>query len=248
MELSKNKIKYFASFSKKKIREEEGKFVVEGNKMVAELLLSDFEVECIVATADWIAENKPRCDCYEATKEDLTKVSLLQNPQDVWALAKMKDYTAISQIHDLTLALDGVQDPGNMGTIIRLADWFGIQHVVCSQECVDVYNPKVVQATMGAIFRIHVSYVDLPQWLASLKNTEILAADMEGDNVYINSVPQNVVLVMGNEGNGISDAVSKLVSRNIHIPSFNTTGKTSESLNVAVATAILCSEIRRKNM
>lgn len=248
MELSKNKIKYFASFSKKKIREEEGKFVVEGNKMVAELLLSDFEVESIVATADWIAENKPRCDCYEATKEDLTKVSLLQNPQDVWALAKMKDHTAISQIQDFTLALDGIQDPGNMGTIIRLADWFGIQHIVCSKECVDVYNPKVVQATMGAIFRVQVHYVDLPKWLSQLQGFDIAAADMEGDNVYTHSVSSKTVLVMGNEGNGISDAVSNIVNRKLHIPSFNTTGTTSESLNVAVATAILCSEIRRKNM
>lgn len=248
MELSKNKIKYFSSFAKKKNRDEEGKFVVEGNKMVAELLHSNFVVDSIVATPEWLSAHKPKCEYFEATKEDISRVSLLQNPQDVWALARMKEPSQSFEIQDFTLALDGIQDPGNMGTIIRLADWFGIQHIVCSKECVDVYNPKVVQATMGAIFRVQVHYVDLPKWLSQLQGFDIAAADMEGDNVYTHSVSSKTVLVMGNEGNGISDAVSNIVNRKLHIPSFNTTGTTSESLNVAVATAILCSEIRRKNM
>ncbi len=246
MELSKNKIKYFSLFAKKKIREEEGKFMVEGNKLVDELLHSNFKVECVVATKEWLAENKPQCEWYEASHEEIAKISLLQNPQDVWALAQCKTNDSTINTNGLVLALDGIQDPGNMGTIIRLADWFGISQIICSKECVEVYNPKVVQATMGSIFRIQVNYVDLPTFLSTVKDTEIFAADMFGENVYTATIPQNAILVMGNEGNGISDAVSKIVNRTIHIPSFNTTGKTSESLNVAVATAILCSEFRRK--
>lgn len=246
MELSKNKIKYLSSFSKKKNREEEGKFIVEGNKMVKELLDTDFEIECIVATNEWILENNPKCDYFVANHEDIEKISLLQNPQNAWALVKQKEYKQPTSISGLILALDGVQDPGNMGTIIRLADWFGITHILCSNECVDVYNPKVVQATMGSIFRINIQYVDLPTYLSQIKDYEILAADMEGENIYTTSIAQNAILVMGNEGNGISDAVAQLVDRKVHIPSFNTTGKTSESLNVAIATAILCSEIKRK--
>ncbi|MCQ2959205.1 MAG: RNA methyltransferase [Bacteroidales bacterium] len=248
MELSKNKIKYFCSFSKKKIREEEHKFIVEGNKLVEELLHSDFKIECVVATKQWIDENQPQCDFYIANHEDISKISLLQNPQDVWALVNCKQSNSEINTHGLVLALDGIQDPGNMGTIIRLADWFGISQIICSNECVEIYNPKVVQATMGSIFRINVNYVDLPAFLKNVKNTEIFSADMAGENVYTAEIPENAILVMGNEGNGISDEVSQLANRTIHIPSFNKTGKTSESLNVAVATAILCSEFRRKTV
>lgn len=248
MELSKNKIKYFSSFAKKKTRDEEQLFVVEGNKLVSELLQSDFCTKCVVATPEWLAEHAVSCECYEVAHEDISKISLLQNPQDVWALACYKQSDSPIDTNGLVLALDGIQDPGNMGTIIRLADWFGIRHIVCSKGCVDVYNPKVVQATMGAIFRVAIHYVDLPQFLKTVSNTEIFAADMHGENIYTSELPQNAILVMGNEGNGISDAVSDCVDRTIHIPSFNTTGKTSESLNVAVATAILCSEFKRRNV
>lgn len=245
MELSKNKIKYFSSFAKKKTREEEQMFIVEGNKLVNELLQSDFQVESIVATREWIAENTPKCAVFEASSDDIAKISQLQHPQDVWALAHTKTQAFQSLPNGLTLALDGIQDPGNMGTIIRLADWFGVSQIICSNECVEIYNPKVVQATMGAIFRVNVHYVDLPAFLKK-QQTEIFAADMFGENIYTAPLPQNAILVMGNEGNGISDAVSAIVNRTIHIPSFNTTGKTSESLNVAVATAILCSEFKRR--
>lgn len=246
MELSKNKIRYFSSFAKKKIRDEEQRFVVEGNKLVAELLQSDFHTCSIVATKEWLKEHSPQCECYEATHEEISKISLLQHPQDVWALACYKDFGRLIDTSGLVLALDGVQDPGNMGTIIRLADWFGIRQIVCSIGCVDVYNPKVVQATMGSIFRVSIQYVDLPMFLKNVESPEIFAADMQGENIYTANLPQNAILVMGNEGNGISDAVAALVDRTIHIPSFNTTGKTSESLNVAVATAILCSEFKRR--
>ena len=157
-----------------------------------------------------------------------------------------KDNDTPTTLQGLVLALDGVQDPGNLGTIIRLADWFGVSQIICSTDCVDVYNPKVVQATMGAVFRMPVRYVDLPEFLKKTNGCVTFAADMAGENVYEAELPQNAVLVMGNEGNGISDEVAQLVNRTIHIPSFNTTGKTSESLNVAVATAILCSEFKRR--
>ena len=248
MELSKNKLKYFASFGKKKVRDEEQKFVVEGNKSVEELLQSSFRVEAIVATREWLDTHTIPCESYEASHEEIEKISLLQHPQDVWALAYCKDYGSQTTLHGLVLALDGVQDPGNLGTIIRLADWFGVSQIICSTDCVDVYNPKVVQATMGAIFRMPVRYVDLPEFLRNTKECVTFAADMAGENVYEAELPENAVLVMGNEGNGISDAVASLVNRTIHIPSFNTTGKTSESLNVAVATAILCSEFKRRTI
>ncbi len=248
MELSKNKIKYFASFGKKKTREEEGLFVVEGTKMVEELLNSSFTTECIVATEEWFSTHNQKCECYTASHDDIARISLLQNPQDVWALAHFPTETKECTIGSgLTLALDGVQDPGNMGTIIRLADWFGVEQILCSEDCVDTFNPKVVQATMGSVFRIPTHYVDLPNFLATCK-TPIFVADMEGENVYTTQIPLDAILVMGNEGNGISDAVAKCATNAIHIPSFNTTGKTSESLNVAVATAILCSEFCRRKL
>ena len=248
MELSKNKIKYFTSFAKKKTREEEGKFIVEGNKLVEELLHSDFKIESIVATKEWLEANHPNCECYEATCDDIAKISLLQHPQDVWALACCRENNEIENLSGLILALDGIQDPGNLGTIIRLADWFGIQTILCSKDCVDVYNPKVVQATMGSVFRINVHYVDLPRILSLLSNFEIVTADMSGENVYSAQLQKNAILVMGNEGNGISDAIAKIANRTLHIPTFNKTERTSESLNVAVATAILCSEFRRRDL
>lgn len=247
MELSKNKIKYFSSFAKKKVRDELNLFVVEGNKMVEELLRSDFSIDSIVATKDWIASHNLSCEVYEATYDELSKISLQQHPQDVWALARYKENQPFAYEKGLVIALDGIQDPGNMGTIIRLADWFGVMHVVCSRQCVDVYNPKVVQATMGALFRVEVHYVDLQKFLSEQKNVEIFAADMDGENLYTADLPHDAIVVMGNEGNGISDEVSTIVNRTIHIPSFNTTGSTSESLNVAVATAVICSEFKRRN-
>lgn len=249
MEISKNKIKYFASFAKKKTRDEEGLFIVEGNKMVAELLQTDFQVEAIVATKEWLSNNKLCCEYYEASHEEIRKISLLQHPQDVWALVKKKGFSRDFELKEkLVLALDGVQDPGNMGTIIRLADWFGITQIICSNECVDVYNPKVVQATMGAIYRMSVNYVDLPAFLAKQNNREIYIADMSGENVYTTVLSQKAILVMGNEGNGISEEVAKVATKKIHIPTFNENGQTSESLNVAIATAVLCSEFKRRTI
>lgn len=248
MEISKNKIKYFATFAKKKIRDEAESFIVEGNKMVAELLQTDFQIEAIVATKEWLASNKLNCEYYEATHEEISKISLLQHPQDVWALVKKKPFNPDFVLNNsLVLALDGVQDPGNMGTIIRLADWYGISQIICSKDCVDVYNPKVVQATMGAIYRISVNYVDLPAFLFSQKDREIYIADMCGENVYTTDLKQKAILVMGNEGNGISEEVAAIATKKIHIPTFNE-NQTSESLNVAIATAVLCSEFKRRTI
>lgn len=247
MTLSKNKLKYLTGFAKKKVREEEGKFIVEGNKLVDELLHSDFETECIVATADWLSSHTLPCECIEVSHDELAKLSLLQHPQDVWALAHCKERGRATATKGLYLALDGIQDPGNMGTIIRLADWFGIEGVFCSRDTVELYNPKVVQATMGAIFRVPVFSVDLPQFLKDA-SIPVFAADLSGENAYTTDLPHDGILVMGNEGNGISDAVAAVVNRTIHIPTFNTKGRTSESLNVAVATAILCSEFKRRTL
>ncbi len=248
MEISKNKIKYFATFAKKKIRDESGLFIVEGNKMVAELLQTDYQIEAIVATKEWLTNNTLRCEYYEATYEEISKISLLQHPQDVWALVRKKSISSdIVLNNSLILALDGVQDPGNMGTIIRLADWYGISQIICSKECVDVYNPKVVQATMGAIYRVSVIYVDLSLFLSNQIDQEIYIADMSGENVYTTELKQKAILVMGNEGNGISEEVAKVATKKIHIPTFNV-NQTSESLNVAIATAVLCSEFKRRTI
>ena len=153
------------------------------------------------------------------------------------------------EVNALCMGLDDVQDPGNVGTIVRLADWFGIEQIYASQHTADVFSPKVVQATMGALARVRVEYVDLPLFLSSLPSQlPIMGTFLEGNNVYESKLPANGILIMGNEGNGISEAVGKLVTQRLHIPNFPQGRLTSESLNVAIATAIVCSEFRRRIM
>ena len=169
-------------------------------------------------------------------------------PQSVVALFKKPtyqlDYKSLGS--QLSLMLDTVQDPGNLGTIIRIADWFGIENVICSKETVDVYNPKVVQATMGALSRVRVHYLDLEKMLQDLKGVPVFGTFLEGDDIYEETLPPSGIIVMGNEGNGISSNVKKYVDRKLYIPNFPQSRDTSESLNVAVATAIVCSEFRRR--
>ena len=249
MPISKNKIKYIRSLEQKKTRREEGVFVAEGPKLTSDLL-GRFHCRYLAATAEWM-NTHPLVQVDEkdiANLEDLQRASLLKTPQDVIAVfVQRNEVTDASVIErELCLALDDVQDPGNLGTIIRIADWFGIEHIFCSLGTADVYNPKVVQATMGALARVHVHYLSLTELIEGLKEVPVYGTFLDGTNIYKQSLSETGLIVMGNEGNGISAEVRKLINRKLYIPNFPAGRSTSESLNVAVATAITCAEFRRR--
>lgn len=254
--LSKNKIKFIQSLSRKKNRDEQGVFLVEGNKMVEEAIRSDFKIDLIACTAKYALQFKDldnRCgELIITDNELLAKASLLQNPQDALAIVQQPfyEFNQIDFNKELCLALDFIQDPGNLGTILRLADWFGINHIICSENTVDLYNPKVVQASMGAIFRIKTHVADLPLFLEPLAQIGIplYGTFLEGKNIYREPLSSNGIIVLGNEGNGISKEVTKLVTHQLLIPDFSTHQNKPESLNVAVAAAICCSEFRRRSL
>ena len=174
--------------------------------------------------------------------------SLLKTPQDVLAVFNQpqSDYSLVDIKHSLCIALDDVQDPGNLGTIIRIADWFGIEHIFCSQGTVDVYKPKTVQATMGALARVKMHYCSLPSLIASLEDVPVYGTFLDGKDMYEETLSANGLIVMGNEGNGISKEIASLVNKRLYIPNYPKGQETSESLNVAVATAVICAEFRRR--
>ncbi|MFA5326674.1 MAG: RNA methyltransferase [Prolixibacteraceae bacterium] len=252
--LSKNKIKLIQSLNRKKGRDESGLFLVEGNKLVEEALRSEFKIETLICTSEFLLQNpEAKYKAQELVETDsstLQKTSLLQSPQDSMALVYLPETEkpGFSLETDLVLALDFVQDPGNLGTILRVADWFGIETVVCSSNTVDAYNPKVVQASMGAIFRVKIWYTGLESFLdeASQNHTPVYGTFMNGKNIYTEKLTGNGIVVLGNEGNGISDQVSKFINRRITIPTFSVQGNKPESLNVAIAASICCSEFRRR--
>lgn len=255
-DLSKNNIKYIQSLKNKKDREEYGVFVAEGDKMVSELLLT-MRCRMLVATSDFVKSAKEslpnsRVDEWiEVSKKELQRVSFLKNPQQVLAVFYQPEYNyELSSLKDqLCLALDGIQDPGNMGTIIRLADWYGIEHIFCSVDTVDVFNPKVVQATMGALARVKVHYLDLPAFLESISDyLPVYGTYLDGEDMYKADIRENGIIVMGNEGNGIRPDTGEFVSDKLFIPNYPAQRHTSESLNVSVATAIICSEFRRRSL
>ena len=250
MNLSKNRIKYIHSLELKKIRKQEKVFLAEGHKLVEELL-DRFKCRFLVATSEWLTQNNPSVyveEIYEVSEEELAKASLQKSPQQVLAVfEKPNDYYDKELFNNsLCLALDDVQDPGNLGTILRIADWFGIEHIFCSPNTVDVYSPKAIQATMGAIARVQVHYTPLVELITSLNNIPIYGTFLDGENIYSQSLSNNGIIIMGNEGNGISREIEKLVDRKLFIPNYPKERSTSESLNVAIATAITCAEFRRK--
>ena len=249
--LSKNKIKYIRSLELKKNRKEEKVFVAEGHKLVGDLL-GHFPCRLLVAIPSWL-EKHPRVqadEIIEVTPDELTRASLQKTPQEVLAIFEQPTWTyeveAVSK--SLCLALDDIQDPGNLGTIIRLADWFGIEHIFCSQGTVDVYNPKTIQATMGALVRVKLHYCHLPSLIASLGNVPVYGTFLDGENMYGKELASHGLIVMGNEGNGIGEEVAKLVNERLYIPNYPPQRETSESLNVAVATAVICAEFRRRTV
>lgn len=251
--LSKNKQKFLRLLAQKKHRDEQGLFIAEGPKVVADLL-PVLSCHSLFATSEWLASHSDvRADeIIEVTPSELERASLLKTPRDVIAVFRTPAPVAVESLVDiarceLVIALDGVQDPGNLGTIIRIADWFGITHILCSPETADAFSPKTVQATMGAIGRVSVHYVSLPELLAACgEDVPVYGTFLDGTDIYAQPLSAHGIIVMGNEGNGISSAVSPLVNRRLFIPSFPPDRPTSESLNVAIATAITVAEFRRR--
>ena len=242
MSISKNQLKIITSLSQKKYREKHGLFIAEGVKVVKELLQSSLEVFQLFAVDDYEITNNE--DVVTRISEvDLKKISKLKSPNKVLGLFKIPDEQQAQQ-KGLILALDEINDPGNLGTIIRLCDWFGIHQLVCSKNTVDAYNQKVVQASMGSLTRVSIKYLDLASYINDAKLPTFIA-DMDGSNVYSSQLPAEAILVMGNEANGISESIKEIVQNKISIPRFGDTQKT-ESLNVATATAILLSEFKRR--
>ncbi len=239
--VSKNQIKLITSLVQKKYRKQHQLFFAEGVKVIEELLRSNFELEQLFQTKELFSK-VPATQKAIISESDLKKISALTTANDCLAVFKIPQEKQIQE-GGLIIALDDIRDPGNLGTIIRLCDWFGIQQIVCSEQTVDIYNPKVVQATMGSIARVNISYVDLESYLAGAK-TSIFGTFMEGQNIYKTALPQEGIIVLGNEANGISKEVASIVTDKISIPRFGDLQLT-ESLNVATATAIILSEFKR---
>lgn len=255
--LSKNRLKYVRSLEMKKYRKAEGVFVAEGHKLVGDLL-DVFECKYLAATSEWLSANAAWVDRQrrsgvevdEVTDEELKRASFQETPQQVLAVFKQLTYEVdVNEVarKQLCLVLDDVQNPGNLGTIVRLADWFGIEHIFCSKGCADIYNPKTVQATMGGIARVQVHEADLPELLRRLdKDIPVYGTFLDGENIYGRELENRGLIVMGNEGKGVSKEVAAFVTERLYIPNYPEGRETSESLNVAIATAIVCAEFRRR--
>ncbi|MBE6301100.1 MAG: RNA methyltransferase [Parabacteroides distasonis] len=249
--LSKAKVKQIRSLELKKFRNEYNAFVAEGNKLVADMLPA-FTCDLLLAKPSWMATQGDISakELLVAKEEEIRKASFLKNPQDVLAVFQRPVWSLdeVDPATTLVLALDGIQDPGNLGTIIRLADWFGIEHLVCSLDTVDVFSPKVVQATMGALAHVKVHYTHLESYLKEHieKQVPLFGTFLDGENMYSKELSDNGIIVMGNEGNGIRPQIEQLINRKLYIPSFPAERETSESLNVAIATAVICAEFRRR--
>jgi RNA methyltransferase, TrmH family len=256
--LTRNKIKLLRSLKEKKERDRSGLFVAEGDKLVREILVSKLTTIEIIAEKNWVEKNEGLLNCCQTVTSvglsELGQASFLKTPPEVIALVQIpKSENAVNSINkELSLFLDDIQDPGNLGTIMRLADWFGISNIYCSKATVDVYNPKVVQATMGAICRVNVQYVDKISFLGNIKQEvpglNIYGTFLNGINIYTEEFEPNGLIILGNEGNGISTVLEPYISKRLYIPAFSSEGAGSESLNVSVAAAIVCSEFRRRGL
>ncbi|MDO3641133.1 RNA methyltransferase [Mucilaginibacter sp. L3T2-6] len=247
--LSKSQVSFLKSLQHKKERKQSGLFLVEGYKSVIEFLNSRYPVEAVYHTASFdpkLLNLSRKINLYNISVTDVQKVSSLKTPQDVIALVQIPQHPMLNNQklkQKFSLVLDGVQDPGNMGTIIRTADWFGITDVICSEDTVDAYNPKVVQASMGSLSRINVHYVDIENVLPQL-GLPIYGAMLQGENIYSTQFGNEGLLVMGNEGNGVRPGIERLIDKPVTIPRL---GK-AESLNVGIATALFCAEISRNKL
>ena len=247
--LSKAQISLITSLQNKKYRKQHGLFIVEGIKSVMEFISSSYEVESIFYTGDAntkVGKISHNIKSYELTETEFQKISALKSPQGILALVKLPLQQKIvpsNLKNKFSLVLDDVQDPGNLGTIIRTAEWFGIEHIICSIGTVDAYNPKVVQATMGSLARLQIHYTDLTDFIPAT-GLKVYGALLNGQSIYQTVWANEGLIIMGNEGNGISDEIIALIDQAITIPRIGQ----AESLNVAVATTIFCSEISRQKL
>lgn len=239
--LSKNQIKFIRSLKKKKFRQSNQLFFAEGIKVVEELISSSFKIHKIYATDSYMNPLNV-VDLQVITEKELNMISEFSNPNQVVGIFEIPGKKK-PQEKGLTVVLDGINDPGNLGTIIRLCDWFGVSELICSENTVDCYNPKVVQASMGSLSRVDIIYTDLKKYLEAEPRV-IYGTFLEGENIYKTQVEKDSVIVLGNEANGISSSIERFVKKKITIPQFGEQQKT-ESLNVATATAIFLSEFRR---
>ncbi len=237
--LTAHTIKVIQSLDKKKFRQKYNLFLVEGNKTITELINSDYKIKQIFSIEpDSLSQKSIDKDLItEIRPSELQKISFLKHPKDSLALVELNEETSVLSETRLNLVLDGLQDPGNLGTIIRLADWFGIEQILCSKDTVDLYNPKVIQASMGSFTRVKIHYLDLPTFLSQSEHTAV-GTDMQGENLYQFSFPEKVNLILGNEGNGIRPHIESLLERTLTIPQFGNNSAT-ESLNVSMATGII---------
>lgn len=255
MGLSKNEIKYIRSLKEKKNRNRHNRFVAEGEKLVFDLLKT-CSCELLAALPERLESHQKNLThdrfnltkIIEASESELKRATSLKTAPSVIAVFETPQHSIdIRELNSgLTLVLDGIQDPGNMGTIVRIADWFGIEHIICSPDSADLFNSKTVQATMGAIARVKVFYMDIVQHLIKQSHLPIYGTFLDGENIYSKELQEKGIIVMGSEGRGISKEVEKLIKERIYIPHYPIEKKSSESLNVAVATAIVCNEFRRR--
>lgn len=256
--LTKNKIKFLSSLSEKKARMESLSFLVEGEKMVLELFSSKFRIYTLLFTEKFSSivsdlDIPKLCEVVKISEDEATRISTRKTPQGIFAVAAIPEdfYNHEPDVSSgWNIVLHDIQDPGNLGTIIRTADWFGVKNIICSKDTVDVLNPKVIQSTMGAIFRVNTIYVDLKETILNIKkiNPEfpILAAVLEGENIYHSEFVNPGIIMMGNESKGLSQELINLSTHKVAIPRFGSSEQSSESLNVSVATGIILSELKRK--
>lgn len=248
--ISKNQVKYVRSLEQKKIRDREGVFVAEGPKIVNDIM-AVYRPTAVFATDDWFTAHsnvEAQSTLINVTEDELKRISFLKHPQQVLAVFPIPQTKLDIDIcqRELCLALDAVQDPGNLGTIIRIADWFGISTIFCGEGTADAFNPKVIQATMGSIARVRIIYTNLCNLLDSIpEGTPVYATSLSGDNIYKQQLSDKGLIIMGNEGNGVSSEIMQKVNKRILIPNYSRI-KGIDSLNVAIATALTCAEFKRR--
>jgi TrmH family RNA methyltransferase len=248
--ISRAQIKYVNSLKLSKFREKQKVFIAEGPKLVNEFLESQLEIEMIFAIPDWLQENQTliaKVKSLEISPVELGKISSLKTPNQVLAVVRIPDHHLDTEKlkHGLTIALYDIRDPGNMGTIIRSAEWFGIEHILCSRECVDIYNPKVVQASMGSIARVKVFYQDLADFFSDHEDLQVYGASMDGKSIYEETLSEDSILLIGSESHGIPEKLHPFIDKSISIPPV---GGFPESLNAGVAASIILSEFRRQSL
>lgn len=254
--LTKNQIKHIRSLSVKKYRELHGEFTAEGIKVVSELIKSNFTTKKIYCTEEWSKTNREifnsgKFEIEIISAGELERISSLATPNNVLAIVAIPDKTKadFEPSKEIILALDEIKDPGNLGTIIRTADWFGIKKIICSENTVDVFNSKVIQAAMGSLFRVEIIYLNLPEFLHQQKNVKIFGALLDGENIFNKNLDKSGIIVIGNESNGISQTIIPLITDKLFIPRTAAVESINipESLNASVAAALICYEFTRQN-